>query len=185
MKLNSAINNRWSPRSFTNESITEEMVDLLFEAARRAPSSMNEQPWNYFYVRRENTKTFDDVVNLLTGNNPIWAKNAQLLIISVMKKHFEYKNRLNGKALHDLGAANISIAIQAVEMGFQVHPMGGFDKEKATEYLKLDAENFEPVAVFAVGFPDVTEPLSADTRQRIEQHQTRKEYKTFVFQLKD
>ena len=117
MKLNSAINNRWSPRSFTNESITEEMVVLLFEAARRAPSSMNEQPWNYFYVRRENTKTFDDDVNLLTGNNPIWAKNAQLLIISVMKKHFEYKNRLNGKALHDLGAANISIAIQAVEMG--------------------------------------------------------------------
>jgi len=183
MQLNKAIQNRWSPREFSDKPVTREMIDLLFEAARRAPSSRNEQPWNYFYAHREDTKVFDEMVGLLTGNNPGWAKNAQILMVSVMKTKLGYKNRPNGKALHDTGAANVSLAIQASEMGLQVHRMGGFDKEKAAEYLKLDTQNYEPVSMIAVGFPDETEPFSEDTKTRIQQHQSRKEFREFVFQL--
>lgn len=184
MELNKAIKNRWSPRRFLNKPVTIEMLNLLFEAARHAPSSRNEQPWNYYYVHHSNEKAFNDFVGFLTGNNPEWAKDAQALIVSVMKMNYDYKNRPNGKALHDTGAANISLAIQAAEMGFQAHPMGGFDKAKAAEYLKLDIENYEPVIMFAVGFPDETEPFSEETKQRIQQHQTRKKLSDFVFQIK-
>lgn len=183
MQLNNAIQNRWSPRSFSDKPVTKEMISLLFEAARLAPSSRNEQPWSYYYAHRENTDAFNKLVELLTGNNPLWAKDAQLLIISVLKKNYDYKNRSNGSALHDLGAANMSLAIQAAEMGFQVHPMGGFDKEKATEYLNLNPENFEAKVMFAVGFPDESEPSSEDTEQRILQHQSRKQVVEFVFQI--
>ena len=69
-------------------------------------------------------------------------------------------------------------------MGFQAHPMGGFEKEKAAEYLKLDTDYYEPVIMFAVGFPDENEPLSEETKQRIEQHRTRKELNDFTFQIK-
>jgi nitroreductase len=185
MQLNKAIKNRWSPRAFSDKPLTDEMVRLLFEAARLAPSSRNEQPWNYYFVRRENKNVFGNVVDILTGNNPEWAKEAQVLIISVLKKNLDYKNRPNGKALHDIGAANISIAIQASEMGLQVHQMGGFDKGKAAEYLKLDNDNFEPVTVIAVGFPDEERPLTDDLIQRKKQSETRKEIKDFVFELKD
>jgi nitroreductase len=184
MKLNDAIENRWSPRSFSDKPVTEEMIKLLFEAAGKAPSSRNEQPWNYYYAHRENPVAFNNLVKLLTGNNPLWAKDAQLLIISVVKKHYDHKNRPNRNAFHDTGAANVSLAIQAAELGFQVHPMGGFDKEMAAKYLNLDTENYEPVVMFAVGFPDETEPFSEDTKNRIQQHQLRKEIKDFVFQLK-
>ncbi|MBN2636438.1 MAG: nitroreductase family protein [Prolixibacteraceae bacterium] len=184
MQLNKAIKNRWSPRVFSDKPVTNEMIQLLFEAASKAPSSRNEQPWSYYYAHRKNSTEFNQLVELLTGNNPLWAKDSQLLIISVLKKNFEYKNRYNGKALHDVGAANISIGIQAAEMGLQAHPMGGFDKEKATEFLKLDSENFEPVIMIAVGFPDETKPFSEETLQRIDQHQSRKDIKEFVFQLK-
>ena len=183
MQLNTAIKNRWSPRAFSVQPVNDEMINLLFEAARRAPSSRNEQPWNYYFVRRENQKVFDDILGILTGNNPDWAKEAQVLIISVLKKNLDYKNRPNGKALHDIGAANVSIAIQASEMGLQVHQMGGFDKEKATEYLKLDIENFEPVTAIAVGFPDEERPQTDDLIQRKKQAETRKEVKDFVFEL--
>lgn len=183
MKLNKAINNRWSPRAFSEKPVTDEMINLLFEAARRAPSSRNEQPWNYYYVHRENQIVFNDIVGILTGNNPDWAKEAQLLIISVLKKNFDYKNRPNGKALHDIGAANISIAIQASEMGLQVHQMGGFEKEKAAEYLKLDTENFEPVTVLAVGFPDEERPQTEELNRRKNESQTRKEITDFVFKI--
>ncbi len=184
MQINAAIKNRWSPRAFSDKPVTSEMINLLFEAARRAPSSRNEQPWNYYFVRRENQNVFGDFLGILTGNNPDWAKEAQVLIISVLKKNLDYKNLPNGKALHDIGAANVSIAIQAAEMGLQVHQMGGFDKEKATTFLKLDVENFEPVTVIAVGFPDENRPQTDDMIQRKKQAETRKEIKDFVFELK-
>ena len=184
MELNKAIKNRWSPRKFLDKPVTNEMLKMLFEAARLAPSSRNEQPWNYYYAHNENKMAFNEFVEFLTGNNPYWAKDAQALIVSVMKKNYDYKNRPNGKAMHDTGAANVSLAIQAAEMGLQVHPMGGFDKAKAAEYLNLDTENYEPVIMFAVGFPDENEPYSEETKQRIQQHQTRKELKDFVFQIK-
>ena len=101
-----------------------------------------------------------------------------------MKKNYDYKSRPNSKALHDIGAANVSIAIQAAEMGLQVHQMGGFDKEKTSDYLKLDTENFEPVTVFAVGFPDEKREQAEDTVQRKKQSGSRKEISEFVFEIK-
>lgn len=185
MQLIKAIEKRWSPRGFSEKPVTEEMIKLMFEAARKAPSSRNAQPWSYYYVHRSNQKVFNDFVELLTGNNPRWAQNAQFLIISVMKKFHDYKNKPNGKALHDTGMANISLMLQAAEMGFQAHPMGGFDKEKAAEYLKLDTEIYEPVIMIAVGFADETEPFSDEKNERIQQHQTRKEVKEFVLEIRE
>jgi len=183
MHLNKAIENRWSPRSFSDKEVTKEMIDLLFEAARWAPSSMNEQPWKYFFVHRNNQKTFNEVVEMLTGTNPDWAKHAQVLIISVVKKNFDYQNRLNKNALHDLGAANVSIAIQAAEMGLQVHQMGGFDKIKAAEYLQLDTENFEPVTTIAVGFQGDADQLPEELKVRELQPRKRKEIEEFVYEI--
>ena len=184
MKLNDAIKSRWSPRSFSEKEVTKEMIDLLFEAARWAPSAMNEQPWKYYFVHRSNQTKFADVVELLTGINPVWAQHAQTLIISVVKKNYDYQNRPNKNALHDLGAANVSIAIQAAEMGLQVHQMGGFDKVKAAEYLKLDTENYEPVTVIAVGFQGDAWRLPEDLKLRELQPRKRKEIREFVTELR-
>ena len=183
MKLNKAIQNRWSPRGFSGKPVTNEMIDLLFEAARWAPSSRNLQPWHYYFTHRDDTRIFNDFVSLLTGNNPGWAKDAQVLMISVMNKISSFNNQPNGKALHDMGAANVSLAIQASEMDLQVHQMGGFDKRKAVEYLNLDSEKFEPVTMIAVGFPLEEENYSEMQKQRIKQHNTRKEQNEFVYRL--
>ncbi len=183
IKLNEAIKNRWSPRKFKDKPVPGEMLDLLFEAARWTPSSRNEQPWQYFYAKKQDESAFNLLFDCLTDGNKKWAQSAQLLMISVMKKNFDYKNLPNGKALHDVGAANISISIQAAEMGLQAHQMGGFEKEKASELLQLDGENFEPVTMIAVGFPADEKTHSEEDKTRLEQHNTRKEQKKFVFRL--
>ncbi len=38
------IRNRWSPRAFSEKRVPNEVLRSLFEAARWAPSSYNEQP---------------------------------------------------------------------------------------------------------------------------------------------
>lgn len=184
IKLNNAIKKRWSPRKFSGRAVTDDMISLLFEAARWAPSARNEQPWRYFYAKKEDEKAFMQFFNCLDEGNRKWADSAQVLMVSVMKKHYDFQHRPNGKALHDTGAANVSIAIQAAEMGLQAHQMGGFDKEKAAELLQLDTENFEPVTMIAVGFPADETQFSEDDEKRFKQHNTRKERKEFVFRLK-
>lgn len=183
IQLNEAIKNRWSPRTFKEDAVTDEMIFLLFEAARRAPSSRNEQPWQYFYAKKQDENAFIRLFDCLTDGNKKWAQSAQVLMVSVMKKNFDYKNLPNGKALHDVGAANISLAIQAAEMGLQAHQMGGFDKEKAAELLQLDKENFEPVTMIAIGFPANEQNFSDDDEKRWKQHSTRKELYEFAFQF--
>jgi nitroreductase len=101
----------------------------------------------------------------------------------VVKKNFDYQNRPNKNALHDLGAANVSIAIQATEMGLQVHQMGGFDKIKAAEYLQLDTENFEPVTTIAVGFQGDANQLPEELKVRELQPRKRKEIAEFVYEI--
>jgi nitroreductase len=183
MKLNTAIKNRWSPGAFSKETVTDEMLHLLFEASRWAPSSRNEQPWNYYYARRENEYEFAQFVDCLIEKNQNWAKHAPVLMVSVMQKYFAYKNLPNGKALHDIGAANVSMAIQAAEMGMQVHQMGGFDKEKAIALLRIDTDLFEPVTFMAVGFPVIPEQMDDEMIKRELQHNTRKKQSSFVFRV--
>jgi nitroreductase len=184
IKLNEAIKNRWSPQKFEDKPVPDEMVELLFEAARWAPSSRNEQPWQYFFAKKQDESAFNRLFDCLTDGNKVWAKEAQVLMVSVMKKNFDYNNLPNGKALHEVGAANISIAIQSAEMGLQAHQMGGFDKEKVIELLQLEKENYEPVTMIAIGFPADEETFSEEDKKRLEQHNSRKKQKEFVFQLK-
>ena len=183
MKLINAIKNRWSPRSFSDKPVTGEMIDLLFEAARWAPSARNEQPWVYFYATK-NDGAFQQLLNLLIGNNQTWAKNAQVLMISVVKKNYDYKGRQKKNELHDLGVENVSIEIQAAEMGLQIHQMGGFDVEKASEFLQLNAANFIPVTAIAVGWPGEPENLPDDLKFRELEPRSRNEIKSFVTKLK-
>ncbi|MDW0137842.1 MAG: nitroreductase family protein, partial [Nitrososphaeraceae archaeon] len=50
--INPLILNRWSPRSMTGEELKNEDIMSLFEAARWAPSSYNNQPWRFIYAKR-------------------------------------------------------------------------------------------------------------------------------------
>src|SRR5205085_2235106 len=44
---------RWSPRAMSGESLPQEELMRLFEAARWAPSSFNAQQWHALYAHRE------------------------------------------------------------------------------------------------------------------------------------
>ena len=45
--LEPLIRDRWSPVCFTSKKIEPAVLGSLFEAARWAPSSYNEQPWGF------------------------------------------------------------------------------------------------------------------------------------------
>jgi nitroreductase len=67
---------RWSPYSFDDRSVAIADIRSLFEAARWAPSSYNEQPWSYLVARREEPEEFSKLLSCLVEANQEWAKAA-------------------------------------------------------------------------------------------------------------
>jgi len=177
------INKRWSPRSFDSKPLNHKIAELLFDAARWAPSSMNEQPWIYFYALREDTDSFSMFLDCLVPGNSSWAKDASMLILSVAKKNFRRNDRPNRHAMHDTGAANTLIALQAAALGLQAHQMGGFDHEKTIKSFGLDPAIHEPSSFIAVGYQGDPELLPEDLRRREMAPRVRKEIPDFVTRL--
>lgn len=147
---------RWSPRSFSEKKISDESLNSIFEAARWAASSGNEQPWEYYYGVR-GTEGFDKLWHCLTGNNLPWTKKANILVAAVART-VRANQKPNGTALHDLGMANANMFIQAISMDIYTHPMAGFDKEKLKETLGL-GEHHEPLCMIAMGYLDEADKL--------------------------
>jgi nitroreductase len=148
--LNNIITRRKSIRDFNSTELDEEVITTLFEAARRAPSAFNEQPWRFILADRSNKEEFDSMLDILFEKNREWAKNASLLVIVLSKKILSKNNQLNKHYMYDTASAVANLTFQANSLDLYVHQMGGFDKLKTIEkYLVPD--EYEPVVVLAVG----------------------------------
>ena len=122
--------NRWSPRAMSGEELTDEELLPLFEAARWAPSSYNNQPWRFLYAKR-NTKHWNTFFSLLGEFNQSWCKNAAVLIVVISHQNFEHNNKPSRTHHFDTGAAWENLALEATHRGLVAHGMEGFEYEKA------------------------------------------------------
>jgi len=157
---------RWSPREFSSRPVEPEKLSTLFEAARWAPSSYNQQPWSFVVARRESPADFARLLSLLAEKNAAWARSAPVLAISVAQRNFTHNGQPNRHALHDVGQAVAYLTMQATALGLSVHQMGGFDVERARELLAIPA-GYEPVAAIALGYAQdpAAPPPTARTRR--------------------
>jgi len=147
---------RWSPRAMSGEELPAETLQTLFEAARWAPSSMNNQPWRMLYAPRGSSH-WPLYFDLLVDANKVWCAKAAVLVVFVSKTTFD-----NGKPCrthsYDTGAAWMSLALQGSLLGLVVHGMQGFDYERARVDLQIPAE-YQVEAMAAVGWPGRLEEL--------------------------
>ncbi|MEO1257157.1 MAG: nitroreductase family protein [Bacteroidota bacterium] len=158
------IQKRWSPRSFSGQTISEEQLDELFEAARWSASANNEQPWLYIYAFR-GTPEFEQLWNcLLPGNQP-WTKQAAVLMVALARKTFAKTGKPNPWAIHDLGMANAQLFLQAAHRNIYGHMMAGFDKTKTASLLTLD-DDVEPICMAALGYLGEVEALQEPYKSR-------------------
>jgi nitroreductase len=141
---------RWSPRAFADRDVSHADLKKIFEAARWAPSCFNEQPWR-FVVGHRNSETYTKIADALVPANQAWALNAPVLILSVAKTRFSNNDSPNYYALHDLGAADGFITLQAAAMGIATHQMAGFDQSKARVAFAIP-EIYAIGSVMALGY---------------------------------
>jgi nitroreductase len=163
-KINRLILNRWSSRSMTGGELDDDTIMSLFEAARWAPSSYNNQPWRFIYAKR-NTENWNKLFNLLAEANKVWTKNAALLVVVVSRKNFEYNEKYSITHQYDAGAAWENLALEASSRGLVAHGMQGFDYEKARMNLEIP-DNFDVMSMIAIGKKGPKENLPLELQNK-------------------
>ena len=164
-RLHPLIKTRRSPVSFSDKMISDEFMGLLFEAARWAPSSNNQQPWRYIYASKEEPEHYQKFFDLLAEGNKLWAQSAPVLMLSIGERISSYKDRPNRFAFYDLGMSVGNLLLQAEYMGISVHQMGGYDVNKAREEFGIP-DRFEPAAMFALGYKGEIDHLPESLKKR-------------------
>jgi nitroreductase len=173
------IRNRWSPRAFAPKPVEAAVLASLFEAARWAPSSSNEQPWTYVVATKDDADSFAKMLSVLVEFNAGWAKEAPVLALAVSSMKFHANGTPNRNAFYDTGAATALLTIEATARGLFVHQMAGFDHAKAKQVFEIPAD-FEPIAALAIGYPGDADSLPQKLRDREVAPRTRKPISEFV-----
>lgn len=148
----------------SGESVTDEELMPLFEAARWAPSSYNHQPWRFIYGKRD-TPHFEKFMDLLVEFNQSWCEKAAVLGLIISMKVFEKNRKPAITHSFDSGAAWENLALEGTSRGLVVHGMQGFDYEKARANFEVP-EEFEVQAMFAIGKHAPKETLPEELQKK-------------------
>ncbi|RED97056.1 nitroreductase family protein [Marinoscillum furvescens] len=159
-----AIKDRWSPRAFAAKPIGDEELQNMLEAARWAPSSMNEQPWRFIYAHK-GEPAHQQIVDTLMSGNQTWAQHAPLLIVTIIKTTFDRNGAPNRSAQHDLGLAIGNLTIQGTADGLSFHHMGGVHFDQLAEAFAI-TDGYEPVTVIAAGYQGDPDTLTDELKSR-------------------
>jgi nitroreductase len=178
--IHELIGGRWSPRAFSDRPVEEDKLVGLFEAARWAASSSNEQPWAFILATQADPKNFEAMAGVLVEFNRAWASKAPVLVLTLAHTQFEKDGRPNRYAFYDLGHAAANLTLQATAVGLMAHQMAGFDSAAARERFAVPA-GWEPVSVIALGYPGDLESLTQQLQEREVAQRKRKPLETFVF----
>jgi nitroreductase len=171
---------RWSPYGFSNRAVAEADLRCLFEAARWAASSFNEQPWSYIVATSEQETAFARLLSCLVEANRVWAKVAPVLALGVVTLAFQRNGKPNRVALHDLGLASGNLVAEATARRLAVHQMAGILPDRAREIYAIP-DGSEAVTAMAIGYAGDSDSLPDEIRKRDLAPRERKPQRDFVF----
>jgi len=174
------IRERWSPYAFSKNNIEEFRLKAMLEAAGKAPSCFNEQPWMFVYTTREDESIFNSYLDFMEESNQAWAKNAYAIIIAMARTRFTHNGKVNRFALYDTGMAVANLSLQALAFDIYVHQMGGFSVEKVRKHFNL-SDDVEPLTMIAAGYLGSGENLPPELLRRDEVRRPRKYLNDIAF----
>lgn len=171
-ELMQLIKSRRSIRKYTEQNVSPEILDEIFEAVRWAPSWANTQCWELISVTDPDQKArLQDT--LPPKGNPARSAIVQapvlLAVCAKLKKSGYYKEMATTKFgdwfMFDLGLATQNLCLAACNRGLGSVIVGLFDHEKAKSILRLP-EDYEVPVLIPMGYP--AKPSSPPKRKEVD-----------------
>jgi nitroreductase len=163
MELQEAIVKRRSVRRFTEEAVTDEELQQIFEAVRWSPSWANLQVWEFVVVRdRELIEKVTATYKMDKGKNPATTCSlaASALIVVCAKTGVSgcYGGKESTKHanwfMFDVGIATQTLCLTAHEIGLGTVVVGLMDHDVCKKLIALP-DGYEVVAAIPIGRPAV------------------------------
>jgi nitroreductase len=178
--IHELIAQRWSPYAFADRPVSNDDLRSLFEAARWAASSYNEQPWAYVVATKSDPDAFTRMLSCLVEGNQGWAAAVPVLALGCTSLRFALNGKPNAAAVHDLGLASANLTTEATARGLVVHQMIGILPDKARDLYRIP-EGIQVVTGLAIGYAADPDSLPEKYRDRDLAPRTRKPLNEFVF----
>lgn len=176
MDVSEAIDKRRSVRKFVDKEVPDDDIIELVDAARKAPSSGNIQPWKFVLVKDQGVK--DQIADACFQQN--WISEAPVLIVVVSLN--EEVQRLYGErgevvyTLQNCAMASQNILLRATELGLGSSFVSAFEEGMIKRVVSIP-EHARPTGVIAVGYSDEILPekrlLSIESMTYFDQYENR------------
>ena len=166
MELKEALYKRRSVRKFTDEPISDEMIEELLHAAMSGPSAFNKKPWE-FYVG-----TNPDKLEELKGASKFTKFNSKLAIIVCGNLSRALPLQMANYWIQDCSAATENILLRVTDLGLGgvwcgIHPQKNAE-ERVRKMLDIPKTQV-PLNVIFIGHP-AEEPESRDQYEEARVH---------------
>jgi nitroreductase len=151
MDVSDAISSRVSCRSYIPRDVSDEDIELIIEAARKAPSGHNVQPWRFVILKGTECGKLKGVAT----QKFVWTAPCVIVCCADLSG-YESTSRLDDppltKAVRDLSIASAFMVLQAEELGLGSCYVGWIDKNLINEKLGIPKEMIVPF-VITLGYP--------------------------------
>ena len=178
--ISDELTQRWSPYVFDERPVPTADLLSLFEAARWAASSYNEQPWRYLVATKAGPEEFERLLSCLVEGNQGWARHAPVLALGAISGSFARNGKPNRAARHDLGLASANLTFEATRRGLFVHQMIGILPDRARELYQVP-EGYEVLTGLAIGYPGGAGEGAESLRERDQAPRSRRPVAEFLF----
>ncbi|MGM9858134.1 MAG: nitroreductase family protein [Bacilli bacterium] len=151
MEVKEVFQKRRSIRSFKNEKISKEYIDLLLHAAMSGPSACNKKPWKFYVITNEHK------LSELKKVTRFSSYNAPLAIVVCGDLRKALPMQLSSYWIQDCSAATENILLQATDLGLGslwcgVHPQKRAE-QNLSKLLELD-DKCIPLNIIYIGYPN-------------------------------
>jgi nitroreductase len=153
MDLWQAIEERYSVRAFAPDvEVSPEVVERMLQAAIRAPSAGNRQPWHLYVVRDPDVRKG---LAAAAGGQGYVAQAPVAVVVCADAEQSAARYGTRGRELYclqDTAAVVEHILLAAVALGLGGCWVGAFDEQEAARVLDLPSHH-RPVAILPIGKP--------------------------------
>lgn len=179
--IHKLIKKRWSPRAFSDKPVDKDLIRQLFDAARWAPSSYNEQPWRFIIATKQDPDTYNELAQVLNEYNAEWATGAPVLGLTIAKEQFSRNGNPNKHAAHDVGQAMAYLTFEATKHNIFIHQMAGILPDKARDIYTIP-QGYSPVTMFALGYLGDPDSLAEKFQKGEQAPRSRKSIDDIMFE---
>ena len=158
-ELVDAIKERRSIRKFTQQDVSEALVDQIMAAVKWSPSWANSQCWEVVIVRDPGIKyALADIVSPKNPATRAVAAAPVVLAVCGKKERAGYYNgaettKFGDWFMFDLGLATQNACLTAQDLGLGTVIVGLFDHDRANRLLNVPP-GFECAVLIPLGYPN-------------------------------